>query len=231
MSDNQQSPIQYPRPLVVRMGAMGDMVMLTPLLRRLYERTGMAADLVVCGEWNRKLFAHCPWVNTIYSVASRNTPYWFSRSKQLLVKELRASDTDRSWFFLEHLPRLYRLIYRANLKKEFGITNAHFPRQIGEHTCSQFLRLADASSQVLPPATQSPVNLSTELHSSEADIKACKQWLKEKHHIDIHTESIVMIQAGNKRNMRKGRRDRESNKKYWPEENWGNDLAHCGQLT
>lgn len=214
----------FPRPLVVRMGAMGDMIMLTPLLRRLYERTGMKSDLVVCGEWNRVLFAECPWVNTIYSVTSRNAPYWFNKSKQTLVGTLKQSDASRTWFMHEHLPGLYRLMDRVGFKKAHGITTQDFPRHVGEHTCAQFSRMANASTPSLPPAPTNTDTLVTELHVNAAEIAACKQWLQDKFNIDAVRDKIVLIQAGNKKTMRtgwrKGKRDRDSNVKYWPEIKW-----------
>jgi hypothetical protein len=157
------------RPLVVRMGALGDMVMLTPLLKALYERTGLAADLVACGEWNRTLFAQSPWVNQIYTVQSRNTPFWFSPSKQAMVRQLKPYAANRPWFLFEHLPDLHRLMYRAHCDKALATLATTHPRQLGEHTCEHFLRMADVT---YPPSA-------AQLHCSAADIDECKAWLSE----------------------------------------------------
>ncbi len=49
-------------PLVCRFGAFGDMVLLTPLLRQLYLRSGLPCDLVTIGGWNTILFQQLPCV-------------------------------------------------------------------------------------------------------------------------------------------------------------------------
>ena len=59
-------------PLVCRFGALGDMVLLTPLLQQLYLRSGLPCDIVGVGGWNRSLFAEMPWVRDVYSIDSRS---------------------------------------------------------------------------------------------------------------------------------------------------------------
>jgi ADP-heptose:LPS heptosyltransferase len=208
------------RPLVVRMGALGDMVMLTPLLKALYERTGLAADLVACGDWNRKLFANSPWVNKIYTVHSRNTPLVLSASKLSMLSALKPCAANRRWFFFEHLPHLQRLMLRANCTQALAVLAAHHPRKLGEHTCAQLLRMAAAVYAPEPAESIIPAALTTHLHCSAEEIRECKIWLAATKNIDSRTQKLVLLQAGNKRTMRKGRRDRASNKKYWPEQHW-----------
>lgn len=205
------------RPIVIRMGALGDMVMLTPLLQTIYQQTGMAADVVVCGEWNRVLFANSPWVNNLYAVSSRNRPYWFNRSKQQLVSTLKNTASQRPWFMLEHLPTIYRLLKRAHFQETNGILARDHVRQIGEHTCAQFMRMAKTEYPMLetPPLDK----ITTQLTVSAQQITECETWLASKH-INPQQHNIILIQAGNKKTMRKGKRDRDSNIKYWAEKNW-----------
>jgi ADP-heptose:LPS heptosyltransferase len=59
-------------PLVCRFGALGDMVLLTPLLQQLYLRSGLPCDIVGVGGWNRSLFAEMPWLRDVYSIDSRS---------------------------------------------------------------------------------------------------------------------------------------------------------------
>jgi hypothetical protein len=42
------------RPLVVRFGALGDMVILTVLIRHLYARFGQPVDILASGAWTRQ---------------------------------------------------------------------------------------------------------------------------------------------------------------------------------
>ena len=67
-----------PHPLVRRFGAFGDMVLLTPLFKHLYQRSRQACDIVGIGNRNRQLFTEMPWVNRIYTIDSRAKPYWFN---------------------------------------------------------------------------------------------------------------------------------------------------------
>lgn len=216
------------RPLVVRMGALGDMVMLTPLLKALHERTGLAADLVACGDWNRTLFANSPWVNEIYTVQSRNTPLLFSPSKQAMLKALKPNAANRRWFFFEHMPILQSLMLRANCSKSLAVLSADHPRKLGEHTCEQLMRMADAvyEPELALTAASVPAEIATQLHCSAEDIRECEMWLAETKKIDRSAQKIVLIQAGNKRTMRKGKRDRASNIKYWPEQHWASLIDH-----
>jgi ADP-heptose:LPS heptosyltransferase len=210
------------RPLVVRMGALGDMVMLTPMLKALYERTGLAADLVACGDWNRKLFANSPWVNKIYTVQSRNTPLWFSPSKQAMLKALKPHAANRHWFFFQQLPILHRLMLRANCSKSLAVLSANYPRKLGEHTCEQLMRMADSvyEPKLAQTAASVPAEIATQLHCSAEDIHECETWLATTKKIDRRVQKIVLLQAGNKKTTRKGKRDRASNIKYWPEQHW-----------
>ena len=207
------------RPLVVRMGALGDMIMLLPFLQRIYERTGMTVDLVVCGNWNRVLFTHCAWVNKIYIVDSRNAPYWFNRSKQRLVAELKSSAANRPWYLLEHLPALYRLMDRAKLQRSYALFTDNFKRINGEHTCEQFLRIADAAVSYLPAKPDSAPNLIPHLKVTPDQINECNEWLARKQ-IDSRIHKIILIQAGNKKTTRMGKVNRKSNIKFWPEAKW-----------
>ncbi len=44
--------------------------------------------------------------------------------------------------------------------------------------------------------------------------------MAETKKIDRHAQKLVLFQAGNKKTTRKGKRDRTSNIKYWPEQQW-----------
>jgi len=78
------------RPLVVRCGAFGDMVLLTALLRELYARFKLPADIVTSGPWSEPLLRGQPGVGEILSVRSRKSPYWLSADQRYVVQRLRA---------------------------------------------------------------------------------------------------------------------------------------------
>ncbi|MCS7017451.1 MAG: hypothetical protein NZM42_15220, partial [Gemmatales bacterium] len=85
------------RPLVVRFGALGDMVLIKPFIDRLAERYRGPVDLLGSGPWTRELLAGQPNVGEIRLIASRRRPYWISPEQWRLVEWLRAR-TGPVWF-------------------------------------------------------------------------------------------------------------------------------------
>ena len=89
-ADRPRNPPEAAAPLVVRFGALGDMVLLTPLLRRLHRRYGRPCRVLGSGTWLSPLYDGNPDVAEVLTVRSRRRPYWSDRSQQRLVKTLRA---------------------------------------------------------------------------------------------------------------------------------------------
>jgi heptosyltransferase-2/heptosyltransferase-3 len=76
-------------PLVCRSGAFGDMVLITPLLKQLCQRSGLPCDIVAIGAWNKLLFQHVPWVRQLFTIDSRSRPYWINPGQRKLVQGLQ----------------------------------------------------------------------------------------------------------------------------------------------
>ena len=91
------SPETAPPPLVVRFGALGDMVILTVLIRHLYARFGQSVDIVSSGSWARPLLEGQPGVGEIFIVGSRKRPYLLSWQQQRLVARLRERGPSATW--------------------------------------------------------------------------------------------------------------------------------------
>ena len=66
------------RPLVMRCGAFGDMVLLTVLLQQLSLRFGKPVDVISSGPWTQPLLESESTVGRLYVIRSRRTPYWLS---------------------------------------------------------------------------------------------------------------------------------------------------------
>ena len=79
-----------PRPLVVRCGAFGDMVLLTALIRLLHARFSAPVDIVTSGPWSEPLLEGQPGVGEVLCVRSRKTPYWLAPDQRRVVRRLRA---------------------------------------------------------------------------------------------------------------------------------------------
>ncbi len=204
-------------PLVCRFGALGDMVLITPLLRALHQRGGRACDLVTIGRVNALLFEQMPYVRNVFSIDSRAAPYWLDRSQRRLIETLRGMRHRHVWI-CETDPRSYRLLARAGIRRDNSASQLDLEPVPGEHYCETWLRLAGLSPGGFAPPMRESLAPYTELFVSEAEREACRQWLHERG-VDP-TAPIVCVQAGNRRTTRRGRVDRNSNTKYWPPRNW-----------
>jgi len=205
-------------PLVCRFGALGDMVLLTPLLRQLYRRSGLPCDVVGSGAFNRDLFAEMPYVREVYSIASRSMPYWFDRSQRELVGALRRKQHRFVWICETSL-KSYRLLARAGITRANSATQLDLPAVANEHYCDKWLRLGNLSPRGFDAAPLPAQNPATELFVSAREREQCRDWLGARG-LDA-VAPLVCIQAGSKRTTRRGRADRASNSKYWHERNWG----------
>jgi len=211
-------------PLVCRFGAFGDMVLLTPLLRQLYLRSGLPCDLVTIGGWNKILFQKMPYVREVYSIDSRSAPYWFNRSQRELVRQLKHKQHRFAWV-CETSRKSYRLLERAGITRDNSINQLDLSLVVGEHYGDKWLRMGS-----LNPAgfdyPQAPAQaLDSELFVSERETLECRDWIQARA-LDP-AAPIICIQAGSKRTTRRGRADRGSNSKYWHEGNWA-ELIESG---
>lgn len=90
VSANASPSVAESAPLVVRFGAFGDMVLLTPLLAKLHRRYGRPCRVLGSGAWLAPLFAGNPDVLEVLATRSRKRPYWLDRTQRQLVGTLRA---------------------------------------------------------------------------------------------------------------------------------------------
>ena len=204
-------------PLVCRFGALGDMVLITPLLRNLHERAGKPCDLVTIGRVNALLFEQMPYVRNVWSIDSRATPYWLDRSQRRLVGILRRTRHRYVWI-CETDTRSYRLLARAGIRRDNSACQLDLEPIAGEHYCESWLRLASLSPAGFAPAPRPPTPVDTELFVSVEELELCRQWLRQRG-IDP-AGPIVCVQPGSRRTTRRGRPDRSSNTKYWRPQNW-----------
>ena len=204
-------------PLVCRFGAFGDMVMITPLLRQLYQRSGSPCDVLAIGGWNKLLFAQMPYVRNVLTIDSRSAPYWFNHSQRDLVRTLKSNQYQFVWV-CETSRKSYRLLARAGIDRSNSATQPDLPVIHGEHYCDKWLRLGNVSPPGFNHPQQTPTAPNTELFVSKAEQQECQEWLRGRN-IDP-LAPIICIQAGSKRTTRRGKADRSSNTKYWHEARW-----------
>ena len=203
-------------PLVCRFGALGDMVLITPLLKQLYLRSGLPCDVVCVGAWNRLLFTEMPWVREVFTIDSRSTPYWFNPGQRELVRKLKQQRHRFAWI-CETNQKSYRLLARAGITPGGSVCQTDLEAVANEHYTDKWLRLGAMSPSGFDYPEQD-LEPDTELFVSAAEVEQCRQWL-ESRAIDP-AAPLICIQAGCKRTTRRGRVDRSSNTKYWSQQNW-----------
>jgi ADP-heptose:LPS heptosyltransferase len=229
------------RPLVVRCGAFGDMVLLTALIRALYARFQCPVDIVTSGPWSEPLLRGQPGVGEILCVRSRKTPYWLAPDQRRVVRELRSRGVGPTWY-CDGNDAARPMLTRAGISDEYIVDVKNHPLLAGEHATEQWRRLAaimpaalhaQAQAQVTPrqagprrdePGDDVPGCYLSVSDEQRADLDA---WLQAR---GLQGESLILIQAGNKRTMRRGLRRMAVNTKYWPIERWAAVIRYlCAQ--
>jgi heptosyltransferase-2/heptosyltransferase-3 len=96
------------------------------------------------------------------------------------------------------------------------------PLRPGEHATEQWRRLAQILSAAFQDANLPPVDLSNiapgcYLQVSDAQRSDLSVWLQAR---GLQAQPLILVQAGNKRTMRRGFKRLAVNNKYWPHERW-----------
>ncbi|HEX9207025.1 MAG TPA: glycosyltransferase family 9 protein [Steroidobacteraceae bacterium] len=215
-------------PLVVRCGAMGDMVLVLSLVEALHRRFGTRVDVISSGGWTRPLLERQPAVGQVFLLGSRKTPYLFSAEQRALVAQLRERGTGPAWIADrgDFAPRLLR---RAGVGDAWQLQVARdCPWQDGETYCDRFVRFARMSPRAAMDAPAIDAARLADLRVPPLHVlpqwrEDVAQWLRS---LDLDGPPLYLVQAGNKRTMRWwAPRRRTSNTKYWPEENWAQVIA------
>jgi ADP-heptose:LPS heptosyltransferase len=221
------APQNPERPLAVRCGAFGDMVLLTALIRVLYAEFCAPVDIVTSGPWSAPLLRGQPGVGEIYSVRSRKTPYWLSIDQRRLVRQLRARGAGPVWY-CDGDPAARPLLDRAGIDSRCIVDVKDHPLLPGEHATQQWRRLA----QIMPPAvTAARANIDAVLPGCHLEVTQAQRaelevWLRRR---GMGEAPLILIQIGNKRTMRRGPRRLAVNNKYWPNERWAEVLRFLRQ--
>ena len=214
----EKSPV---RPLLVRFGAMGDLVLIQPMIRLLAARYGAPVDLLAAGGWVRPLYQGQPDVGEIHLLAKRKLPLWLSAEKRQLLQWLRQTGPRPVWY-CDFDEKLVPLLAQAGLDERWVVRAKAVGTLDGEHLVDFSQRLA----RTVPPALQhATANSRTDLDDRDPNlgISAAMQadvqdWLQARGWLG---KPLLLVQAGNRRTMRTGLRRRMStNTKWWPEDNW-----------
>ena len=221
----KQAPGHCDRPLVVRCGALGDMVLITALVRDLAEIFGCDVDVLTSGPWSEPLLRGQAGVGEILTVRSRKTPYWLSVDQQRAVRRLRRRGVGPTWY-CDGNEAARPMLRRAGIPASFIVDVKEHPLLPGEHATEQWHRLA----RIMPAAggchgTPPPIAGSTGCHLDVSDRQRAdlETWLRTR---GLPPAPIIAVQVGNKRTMRRGLRRLAVNSKFWPNERWASVLRH-----
>lgn len=219
------------RPLVVRCGAFGDMVLVMALIRDLTRRFGRPVDVLTSGSWSEPLLSTQSVVGDIICVRSRKAPYWLSVDQRRAVASLRRRGIGPTWL-CDGNDAAASMVRRAGIDDAFIVDVAQHPLLTDEHATQQWRRLAN----IMPAALAGGV---AEVCAPAASVGAapggCQLDVSAEQQIDLDHwlrgrgllgRPIIAIQAGNKRTMRRGLRRLAVNNKYWPNERWAASVRH-----
>ena len=209
-------------PLVCCFGELGDVIMITPLLKRLSERSGFPCDIVVIGEWNKVLFDYMPYVDNIHTINPINAPYLFNKAQKDLVKFLKKRNYENTWICDSRKKTIW-LLHKGGITPNKSISSYISPRLTNEHFVNHWLRLADMTPDNCSyPALNDQQAENTELFVTDYEIEVCKNWLRTRG--INHLAPLICIQSGNKRAKHTRSSKRVHSSKYWSRSNWANTI-------
>lgn len=208
------------RPLVIRFGAMGDIVLLTGLLRMLHRRYGAPCDLLSSGGWTRPLLAGNPDIADILLLRSRRRPYWTDPAQWALVRALRKRPPGPVYVCDAHAQdKLRALLARAGIDGSRCVfyDDSRFPEP--EHWFDRWRRYADFTPPAFagtPPVSDDAAPSHPLLFVGDAARRDLAQWRDAN---GLHGP-LVLLQPGNKRTLKRGRLGGVGDHKWWPVERW-----------
>ncbi|MGH8148053.1 MAG: glycosyltransferase family 9 protein [Rhodanobacteraceae bacterium] len=215
-------PPSRPAPLVVRFGAFGDMVLLTPLLRLLHQRYGQPCMLLGSGGWLEPLFAGHPDAAKILRLRSRKRPYWLDATQRALVARLRAQPPGPVYVCDDwSIDKLRWLLRRARVPDDHCVfANPDCMLRTGEHWIDRWQRfgaMTPAAFANTPAVAMADLSDTPCLVVQDADRTDLHAWLRSR---GFHDAPLVLLQPGNKRTLKRGRAGQLGDDKHWPLENW-----------
>ncbi|MDO4904540.1 MAG: glycosyltransferase family 9 protein [Lautropia sp.] len=217
---NTPSPASpLPRPLLIRFGAMGDLVLIQPMIRLLSARFGQPVDLLAAGNWTRPLYHGQPGLGNILLLSNRKLPGWLNAQRRQLLAELQQYGPRPVWY-CDFDERILPMLAHAGLTEDMLVRGKTLGMQPGEHLVDFSQRLArqlpTAFADLPLPAPLPPEDPTLQVTPEMmADLQ---RWLLRH---GWENKLLILVQAGNRRTMRTGLRRRvATNTKYWPEDNW-----------
>lgn len=203
---------RLPTPLVVRFGALGDLIQATSMFESLYRAWGRPCDLLAAHGWPGAVVRGLPSVGDVATVDSRRTPYRLSRTQRQAVGWLRRRPGGPAWLVEPRerpADKSLWLLARGGIARDCIVDAREVPREPLEHALDHLHRVvARNPSAMSPPPHALPESPpSPRLWVAEEETEECRRWLEDR---GWRQEPIVVLQT----------QSRRSNRGRWPEERW-----------
>ena len=211
------------RPLIVRFGAMGDMILLTGLIQALHRRYGLPCDVLSSGSWTRPLLQDNCDLGELFLVKSRNRPYLLAPEQWRLTAWLKQRQRGPVYVCDFHSQGKVRwLLNRAGLDAS-DCLYAHIPMfPEGMHWFDAWKIFSERSpaNYCHYPSQEDGYPIFPKLIVNAAAQADAQAFLDDKH----LTGPLVLLQPGNKRTFKRGRLGAMGDHKTWPSAHW---IALC----
>ncbi|MEP6907431.1 MAG: glycosyltransferase family 9 protein, partial [Pseudoxanthomonas sp.] len=208
-------------PLVVRCGAFGDVVMVTPMIRLLAARYQGKVDVIGSGGWTAPLLQHEPALGHLQMLSSRTTPYWLCPSQWQLVRWLRQRGRGPV-YLCDTDPKIGALLQRAGLLEDDIVRRLPSDDEVNGITCLWPDRWISMGQR--DPARDYGARHDIQAHTfrlpqlvvTDAARAEFVQWRAESG----LKGPLVLFQPGNKRTHKRGGLATRQHPKFWPPEHW-----------
>lgn len=211
------------RPVVIRFGRLGDMLLLAPLLARLRRGYGEACVLLGTGPWSAALYAPHPAVAEVVQVTARHRPLALSPARWRMVRVLqqhRAAAIHIGETEPRALAKIRRMLALARVSPEHCTFITDTPARADEHWSDRLLRTCGEPPPACRSAWQAPPSdaPAPRLYLTADERVDCDAWLQAR---GWRGEPLWLVQPCNKRSIRwHGARTVADDTKAWPEEHW-----------
>jgi len=211
-------------PVVIRLGRVGDTILLQPLLRKLHLRYGQPCHLLALGDWTPALYSAQPEVAGLIPLRSQYGSLWVQPQRwraALALRRLRESP----FYVCEPDPRARTKVRPMLALAGVPADHCQFIQDMtmlkDEHWIDWLLRFGDttpaAFRETYPPLSADS-GTAPQLLVSAAEREDRDAWLRAQ---GMLGRQLVLLQPANKRTMRwNGVREADDDDKSWPAHRW-----------
>lgn len=208
--------------VLIRFGALGDTLMLTPLFRYLARHFGTPIDYAGRGPWSRPLLEAHPDAGAVCELYSKRLPYALNRHQQAMVRWLRER-REGLFIDLEADAKSSELLARAGVAEErirrvehSGVDSAYRHQVHASLACVRMC--VEGRDRIEDLNTSLEIPVPAEWRADADAWLAARGWAEDE---------LIVIAPGNKKTMSWRPYWRDSNRKHWPLARWS---ALCGRL-